>query len=92
MASGPDPLTIALAGGVLALFAWYFWHVGASMLKGARVLNAWFDGRAERQRAALDHEARFGPTPLWLKAVRFLMIASLIALLAAWFWFKTTAA
>ena len=91
MAGGFDLYGYALAAGVLALFVWYFWHVGASMLKGARVLNAYFDDRAARQRAALDHEALHGPPPLWLKAARVAAIGSLVAVLAVLFWMRLPA-
>ncbi|MFZ1682198.1 MAG: hypothetical protein WAT70_14350 [Rhizobiaceae bacterium] len=92
MAAGPDIFTLLLAAAVVALIGFFFWHTGATMLKAARAFGAILDGRAGRQRAALDHEAIHGPVPLWLKAVRFLLIASLVALLAVWFSIKMAAA
>ena len=91
MAAWPDPLVLALAAALMALAVWYFWHVGAALLDGARRLAAWLDGRSARQRAALAHEARFGPAPAWLKLARFLAIGALGALLAVRLWMSMSA-
>ena len=48
MAAWPDPLVLALAAALMALAVWYFWHVGAALLDGARRLAAWLDGRSAR--------------------------------------------
>ncbi len=92
MAAGVDTATLLLAAVVLALVGLYFWHVGASMTKGIRAFNAILDSRAARERAALEHEAIHGPAPLWLKAVRAVLLTCLFGLLAAWFWLRMTAA
>jgi small-conductance mechanosensitive channel len=92
VAGGIDFYGLTLAVGVLALFGWFFWHVGATMIDTGRRLAAYLDGSSARRRAALEQKAVHGPTPLWLKAIRFFLIASLIVLLASGFWIKMTAA
>jgi len=92
VAGGIDLYGLALAVGVVALFGRFFWQVGATMIDTGRRIAAYLDGSSARRRAALEHEAVHGPTPLWLKAIRFFLIASLIVLLASRFWITMTAA
>jgi hypothetical protein len=79
MAEWLDLQTIALVVGVLALVGWYFWHVATSMIKSTKTINAYLDGRAERQRHELEREAKFGPYPFWYKAAQKLVLAMLCA-------------
>ncbi len=69
--------TIALIIAVAALFAWYFWHVAKSIVGGTKTVSDFLDGRAARQRAELEREAKFGPYPLWYRAAQKIIIAVL---------------
>lgn len=88
MTETPDLFGLALAAGVIALFAWYFVSVGRRMLTGAQTVSRYLDGRAERQRTELEREAREGPAPLWLKAARILVLTALMGAIAALFWMR----
>ena len=79
MTAFPDIKLIALAVGVIALFAWFFWHVAATYVGTARRFANWLDTGAERQRARIEHENRFGKPPLWLRAARAVMIVIIFA-------------
>ncbi len=79
MSGAPDFYGMALATGVFALFAWFFWHTAASWLKGSKVLSAYLDTRALRERAELEREEQFGPHSFWLRAARKLVLAILFA-------------
>ena len=65
--------------GVSALFVWFFWHTACAMLSSARRIAEIADSASARQRAELEYEAKFGPRPLWYRAVQKLIIAVLIA-------------
>ena len=78
MAEGFDITGWGLIIAVASLFIWYFWHVITSMISGARRISEVVDGAAARQRAELDYEAKFGPRPLWYRALQKLIIAVLI--------------
>ena len=81
MRSMPDPTVLLLAAGVIALVGWFFWFVIARTFGTVRHISRQLDERSARQRAALD-----GPvtraTPLWLVAVRVILIGTLVGLLA----------
>ncbi|MGE0846383.1 MAG: hypothetical protein AB7L41_08935 [Flavobacteriaceae bacterium] len=89
MVAGFDLYAALLALGVIALFGLFFWLVAVRIVGDLRRLVAWRDGAAARQRAAIEREAVEGPTPLWLKAIRFLLIAALVAILGYKFWLMT---
>ena len=86
MESSLDLQTVALVVAVVALIVWYFWHVAASIINGSKVLNAFLDGRAERQRQELQREAQFGPYPLWYRAAQKLILAILFVGFAYFMW------
>ena len=88
MSAAPDLYGLALAAGVIALFGWYFFAVARRILTGTLHLSRYFDGRAERQRAELEREARGGPLPYWLKAARVLVLTAMAGGIAALFWMK----
>lgn len=73
----------ALIISVAALFVWYFWHVATSLISGARRISEITDGAAARQRAELEYEAKFGPRPLWYRAMQKLVLTALFGL-SAW--------
>jgi hypothetical protein len=73
-----DFSTIALALAVTALLVWYFWHSATSMIEYIRLLRAWIETRATRQRAAIEREIRFGPVPLWKRIGQVLSLGVLI--------------
>jgi hypothetical protein len=87
-ASSYDIWLIGLAAAVIVLFAAYFWHVARTMIGTARSFSNYLDTRAERQRAAYDHERRHGKPPLWLRSVRFLLITLMACGMAALLWNK----
>ena len=78
MSEGIDIKGWALIISMAALFLWYFWHVASSMISGGRRIAEIADGAAERQRAELEYEAKYGPRPLWYRAMQKLIIAVLI--------------
>ena len=72
-----DLPVLALIIAVVALFAWYFWHVARSIISGTKAVSEIMDSRAARQRAELEREAKFGPYPLWYRAAQKVIIAVL---------------
>ena len=78
VSEGFDIYGWSLIIGVAALFVWYFWHTAKSMISSARRIAEIAEGAADRQRAELDYEAKFGPRPLWYRAAQKLIIAVLI--------------
>ena len=68
---------LALLIAVVALFVWYFWHVAKTMVSSTKTVSDFLDGRATRQRAELEREAKFGPHPLWYRAAQKVIIAVL---------------
>jgi uncharacterized membrane protein YqiK len=83
MESRIDLPTIALLVAVVALFVWFFWHTAYSMIKSARNIAEIVDGSSSRKRLELEHEANFGPRPLWYRAAQKIVLAVLISG-AAW--------
>ncbi|HQZ13735.1 MAG TPA: hypothetical protein PK286_12710 [Devosia sp.] len=83
MDSMPDWSVWPLAIGVAALFIAFFVYVGRTMLDGAvRFVRAVQDWPATR-RAMVEAEARAGGRyPLWYRAVRVLLLLSLVLLAA----------
>ena len=81
-----DLPTAALIIAVAALFIWYFWHTATSMIKGGKVLSAYLDSRAQRQRLELEREAKFGRYPLWYRAAQKLVLAILFSGSAYYVW------
>ena len=78
MSEGFDIYGWSLIVGVTALFVLFFWHTARTMISSARRIAEIADGAAERQRAGLEYEAKFGPRPLWYRAMQKLIIAVLI--------------
>ncbi|MCC0052757.1 MAG: hypothetical protein H6884_01720 [Rhodobiaceae bacterium] len=91
MSSGFDAYTAALALGVLLVFGVFFWLVAATFIRRLRQFAHWQDSAAERQRVAIEREARHGPTPFWLKALRVLLIVALVAILGTKLWMRLSA-
>jgi hypothetical protein len=81
MSAIPDISTILLAVAVLALLGWFFWSVIARMIDTVRHVSWLLDERSARQRAAIAGSVT-RPTPLWLVAVRVILIGTLVGLLA----------
>ena len=88
MSAGTDLFTIILAAGVIAVFGVFFWLVGSGIVMRVRQLAWWHDGAAERQRASLEHEAKHGPAPLWLKTMRVALVAALVGILGLRLWMR----
>lgn len=88
MAGGADLGWLALGAAVVALFAWYFWHIAVSMVRSMRAINGYLDTRSERLRRQLDHEAIHGRPPLWYRMVQKALILIVIAGTAALVWTK----
>lgn len=83
---------IAFGAALVALFAWYFWHVAVSMLRTMRLINDYLDSRSLRLRQQLEHEAIHGRPPLWYRLVQKVLILTVIAGAAALVWTKFTGA
>jgi hypothetical protein len=81
MSGMPDPTVLLLAAGVAALFGWFFWFVIARTLGTVRGISRMLDERSARQRAAIAGPVT-RPTPLWLVAVRVILLGMLVGLLA----------
>ena len=77
----PNLDVILLAAAVLALLGWFFWFVIARTFGTARDISRMLDERSARQRAAISGPVT-RPTPLWLVAVRVILIGTLVGLLA----------
>ena len=82
MSAQPDLGVILLAAGVAGLLGWFFWYVIYSGARTMGMLSRYLDGRAERQRAEIEHERLHGRPPLWLRAARVAILAMLGGLLA----------
>jgi hypothetical protein len=78
MSEGLDIPGWTLLAAVAVLFIWYFWHVVTSMVSGAHSIAEIADGAVARQRAELEHEAKFGKRPLWYRAAQKIILAVLI--------------
>ncbi|WP_187971515.1 hypothetical protein [Aquibium microcysteis] len=81
MSAIPDPTVLLLAAGVAALFGWFFWFVIARMFGTVRHISRMLDDRSARQRAAIAGPVT-RPAPLWLTAIRVILVATLAGLLA----------
>lgn len=81
MSAAPDLDVILLAAAVLALLGWFFWFVIARTFGTVRDISRTLDERSTRQRAAIAGPVT-RPTPLWLVAVRVILIGTLVGLLA----------
>ena len=81
MSAIPDPTVLLLAAGVAALFGWYFWFVITRIFSTVRLVSRMLDERSARQRAAIAGPVT-RPTPLWLVAIRVILIATLVGLMA----------
>lgn len=83
MSEFPDWAVWPLAASVAALFIWFFWHVGRSMVEAlvglVRTIQSW----PQTRRALVDAEARAGGRyPWWFRAVRVLLVVATVALAA----------
>lgn len=81
MRSMPDPTVLLLAAGVLALFGCFFWFVISRTFGTVRQISRQLDERSARRRAAVAGPVT-RPTPLWLVAVRVILIGTLVGLMA----------
>jgi hypothetical protein len=89
MSSMPDWSVWALALVAVALFAWFFWHTGTTMLDMARRLVATTHDWPQTRRAMVEAEAQAGGRyPLWFRALRVLLILALLVLCAMLLWRK----
>jgi hypothetical protein len=83
----PDWTIWILAAAVLALFGWFFWHVGASLVTGfvlmVRLIQNWPQLRRERTEAEAQSGGRW---PLWYRAARLAVLLALAGLVAYQFW------
>jgi len=86
MQASPDIWVYVLGAGVVVLFGLFFWHVFNSFIGAGRKVADYLDNSSARRRAALEREIRFGPDPLWLRAIRFMFIAAAVCLAAVLFW------
>jgi len=78
-----------LAVAVLALFGWFFWHVGSSMLEAMRRLVSTIQNWPQIRRSMVEAEARSGGRwPLWYRAVRVFLVVAMIALMVLVAWRK----
>jgi len=84
----PDIKLYLLAAGVIALFGWFFWYVVSTYVAVGKRVAHYLDNSAERRRAALEREIRFGKDPLWLRALRVAFVIAAIGLMAVLFWNK----
>ncbi len=81
MSAVPDPTVLLLAAGVAVLLGWFFWFVIAGTFGTVRRISRQLDDRSARQRAAIAGPVA-RPTPLWLVAVRVILLGTLVGLLA----------
>ncbi len=89
MSGVPDGTVWILAVLVAALFVWFFWTTGASLLRYARRLITTIQDWPEIRRAMTEAEAQSGGRyPLWLRAVRVLLVLAMIGLVAVIVWRK----
>jgi hypothetical protein len=83
MSEIPDWTVWLLAAAIAALFIWYFWHVGHSLVEWfistVRMIQNW----PQTRRALVEAEARAGGRyPRWYRAARVVILLSVVALAA----------
>jgi hypothetical protein len=79
----------AIALLAAALFALFFLHTGSLLLDLARRLIATIQNWPETRRRTAEAEAAAGGRyPLWLRAVRFILVLAMVALGALLIWRK----
>ena len=89
MSAWPDWSLWALMAGVLALFAGYFLWVGRTMFGSARRLIDTIQNWPQIRRAMVEAEAKAGGRyPFWYRAVRVVLVVTMIGLLAFYAWYK----
>jgi len=87
MGSMPDWTVWALGLGVAALFVWFFWTTGATMLRTGRRLLAIIEDWPQTRRAMAEAEAQAGGRfPLWLRALRVILVLAMLALVVLIVW------
>lgn len=78
-----------LALVVVGLVVWYFWHTAGLLLALSRRLVVTIQSWPETRRQLAEAEAQAGGRhPLWLRTVRFSLIATMVALCALLVWRK----
>jgi hypothetical protein len=89
MNEGPDWTLWLLIAAVVALFGGYFIWVGRTMFGSFRRLIETIQNWPQTRRAMVEAEAKAGGRyPFWYRAVRVLLVVSLIGLLAFYAWYK----
>lgn len=89
MSSLPDWTIWPLAAAIVALFGWFFWHVGASMIETLRRLGTTIQNWPQIRRAMTEAEAKAGGRyPWWFRTIRVLLIVAMIGLCAFLVWRK----
>jgi len=92
MDSMPDWAAWMLGALLLALFAWYFWHTGATLFQTARQVISTIQNWPQTRRAMVEAEVRSGGRyPLWFRAVRVLLILAMAGLAILLIWRKLAA-
>jgi hypothetical protein len=82
MSEYPDWWVWPLAAAIAALFIWYFWHTGRTMLEfGATVVRT-IQNWPQTRRAMVEAEARSpgGRYPFWYRAIRVLLVVLIVGL------------
>jgi hypothetical protein len=89
MNEGPDWTLWLLIVAVVALFGGYFIWVVRTMFGSFRRLIETIQNWPQTRRAMVEAEAKAGGRyPFWYRAVRVLLVVSLIGLLAFYAWYK----
>ncbi len=91
MSGLPDWPTWVLAAAVAALFVLYFAWVARSMFGSARRLIDTIQNWPQARRAMVEAEVKAGGRyPFWFRAMRVLLILSMLALVALLIWRRFT--
>jgi hypothetical protein len=89
MTGQADWMLWLLAIAACGLIGWYFWHVGVELRAYSRRLIDTIQNWPQIRRSMVEAEARSGrSTPLWLRAVRVLLILAIIGLAVLLVWRK----